>query len=407
MRLQDITLVNFRWFERLSMMLDPEVTLLLGENGAGKTALIDALATAAAYIAPPGAHRPLPHESDIRRTFSDGRLNYELPLVVAWNQDVGDGPVGARVRADTPPVAGAVTFDLRPPPEDHWKVASSKARAGVPMLLPVVARYSAGRRWDWSTWSDIGLQARESGYDNWHEADADANRLIGWIRRQTYADLQTGGVSMELAAVQRAVAEAVGGVTTVFFDVRGDEMRARLTDGRVLPLALLSAGYRAIAAMVADLAWRCVTLNPHLGAEAPARTPGVVLIDEIELHLHPAWQRRAISDLRRVFPAVQFVITTHSPQVLASAKAQWVRVLRHRAVQTVDHVEGRDTNSLLEDIFGVDDRPIEFKRRLNELFTAIDERRHADARRVADELRIILGPDDPDLVRAGVLLDLA
>jgi hypothetical protein len=407
MRLHDLTLVNFRGFEQLSLTLDPEVTVVIGENGAGKTALVDALAIAAANVAPPGVHRPLPGAADIRRSIADGRLTYDVPLVLGWTQVLDDTHVGGRLRVDSPPVANAVAIDLRSPPTDRWKTASSLARAGTPMVLPVLARYSVDRRWGWEGWHEVGLQARESGYENWDIPEADANRLVGWIRRQTYADLQAGAPSIELVAVQQAVAAAVGGVRDIFFDIRGDEMRARLTDGRVLPLAMLSAGYRVVVALVADLAWRCVALNGHLGVRATEQTPGIVLIDEIELHLHPAWQRRVIDDLRRVFPLMQFVITTHSPQVLASARSSWVRVLRQKSVQTVNYVEGRDSNSLLEDVFGIDERPPRFKQRLHELFVAIDQGRLKDAENLASELRLALGPDDPDLTRAAFLLDMA
>jgi len=110
-----------------------------------------------------------------------------------------------------------------------------------------------------------------------------------------------------------------------------------------------------LVAIAADIAWRCAQLNPFHGREAARLTEGVVLIDEIELHLHPAWQRRVIGDLRRAFPRIQFVATTHSAQVIGAAKREWIRLLVAGESHAfgVDHVEGRDANSILADVMGV------------------------------------------------------
>jgi len=72
---------------------------------------------------------------------------------------------------------------------------------------------------------------------------------------------------------------------------------------------------------IGDLARRVITLNPHLGRDALHQTPGVVMIDELDLHLHPKWQRRIIEDLRRVFPNIQFIVTTHSPFLIQSLRS--------------------------------------------------------------------------------------
>ena len=105
--------------------------------------------------------------------------------------------------------------------------------------------------------------------------------------------------------------------THVGFDFARDELMLRFPDCE-LPFDYLSDGYRNMVAMAADMAVRCATLNPALGPDAASKTPGVVLIDEIDLHLHPKWQRRVVADLMRAFPLIQFVATTHSPFVIQS-----------------------------------------------------------------------------------------
>jgi hypothetical protein len=76
--------------------------------------------------------------------------------------------------------------------------------------------------------------------------------------------------------------------------------------------------------MVADIAYRCVTLNPHLNQKALEKTNGLVLIDEIDLHLHPKWQKRVVNDLKKTFPQIQFIATTHSPFIVQSLQSDEV-----------------------------------------------------------------------------------
>ena len=119
----------------------------------------------------------------------------------------------------------------------------------------------------------------------------------------------------------------------------------------------LSDGFRSILSMVADLAYRMVRLNPQLGAQAVVATPGVVLIDEIDMHLHPLWQQTVLLDMQRAFPKVQFIVTTHSPQVLSSVPAESVRVLvwgrSFEGVRKVSFTLGASSAQILEDIQNV------------------------------------------------------
>lgn len=135
-----------------------------------------------------------------------------------------------------------------------------------------------------------------------------------------------------------------------------------------------------MVALVADIAWRAAVLNPHLAAHAAERSEGVILIDEVDLHLHPRWQRRVLGDLRRTFPALQFVTTTHSPQILSSARREEVRVLESNALTgALPYVEGRDTNSLLDDILGVPERPEAARERIDQMSRLLDDERYREA----------------------------
>jgi predicted ATP-binding protein involved in virulence len=95
----------------------------------------------------------------------------------------------------------------------------------------------------------------------------------------------------------------------------------RFANGDQQPFMNLSDGQRSMLALVGDLAQKAATLNPHLGADVLQRTEGVVLIDELDLHLHPTWQRHVIEDLRFTFPKLQFIGTTHSPFLIQSLRS--------------------------------------------------------------------------------------
>ena len=142
-----------------------------------------------------------------------------------------------------------------------------------------------------------------------------------------------------------------------------------------LLLEQLSGGYRIVLAMVADLALRMALANPHL--TDPLQSEAIVLIDEIELHLHPEWQQRILSDLRRTFPNAQFIVSTHSPQVLTTVEPQHIIHLRATADGIVADQEtgptfGAKAGDVLQAVMGVKQRPDnEFRQKLEQYQTLI------------------------------------
>ncbi len=119
---------------------------------------------------------------------------------------------------------------------------------------------------------------------------------------------------------------------------RKEKIFFELPDGRILPISTLSSGYKIVFAMVGDLAVRCVNLNPNLGENAITETNGLVLIDEIDQHLHPILQQQIVGILRNTFPKLQFIVTTHSPHVIASAEEGEVMILPN--IESFEDLEG-------------------------------------------------------------------
>jgi predicted ATP-binding protein involved in virulence len=158
--------------------------------------------------------------------------------------------------------------------------------------------------------------------------------------------------------------------------------------------------------MTGDLARRLAMANPL--ADDPLRGGGVVLIDEIELHLHPGWQRRIVPALERTFPRCQFIISTHSPAVLGHVERDSIFILKPEKdridVKRPDAAMGLDVNRILEDLLEVPERPAEFKEKLDHLHDLIDQGETVRARELHRELSATLGASEPSLVKAEVLL---
>jgi predicted ATP-binding protein involved in virulence len=274
----------------------------------------------------------------------------------------------------------------------------------------VIAYYGVQRHWDRRQAADDlrGLGARYDGYAGAFDIRSTHGQMAGWMRKQTFVKLQYGNgyVQSQLDAVEAAVKSCIGDVTRFWFDVQYDELRIERPGGDIQAFAMLSEGYRNMVAMVADIAWRASMLNPHHGPEAHLRSEGVVLIDELDLHLYPLWQRRIVADLLRTFPKMQFIVTTHSPQIVASVSRSQIRLLdRNRLVGAEFYVEGRDSNALLEDIFGVSSRPEHVQAEIDVLFRMIEDEDYEGARTQLALLQQRLGPDDAAMIKATWFLD--
>lgn len=177
-------------------------------------------------------------------------------------------------------------------------------------------------------------------------------------------------------------------------------------NGKTIRLDRLSDGEKNMIAMIGDIARRLSISNPRM--KNPLEGNGIVLIDEIDLHLHPAWQRVIISKLTEVFPNCQFIVTTHSPQILSHVKAEHIFLL----VQKNDNMDvikptesyGKSSDRLLEDILGVESRPLLIKNELHQLFKLIQDKDLEKARKLMQKLETEIEGREPDLVKANVLI---
>ncbi len=137
-----------------------------------------------------------------------------------------------------------------------------------------------------------------------------------------------------------------GDLEVIYFDSNNEHVR--------IPVSMLSDGYKCTISLIADIAYRMAVLNPQLFDNVLTETEGIVIIDEIDLHLHPMWQKRILKDLMSIFPKVQFIVSTHAPEVINSVRSESIVVLKNNTVKYVgDETYGKDANTILREVMDV------------------------------------------------------
>lgn len=283
------------------------------------------------------------------------------------------------------------------------------------MSLPVVVLYNVNRaaldipdrirkRHDFGQFTayDGALNRGESNFRlffEWFRLREDLENEIRLNQSPEFRDSQ-------LDAVRKAIEGLVPGFSNPRVR-RAPTQRMTVTKGdQELEISQLSDGEKCLMALVGDLARRLSIAQPQ--SATPLLGQGVALIDELELHLHPAWQREVVPALTRVFPGVQFILSTHSPQVLSELVADRVLLLEpvNRTIRVAhpSSTYGRDTNRILEDVMNVCDRPARIKEKIDALYLSLADDRFEDAATLLRDLEGTLGADEPELVRAGVLI---
>jgi predicted ATP-binding protein involved in virulence len=336
MRIDSLLLENFKGFKRQEFLFHPQFTLIVGENGTGKTSLLDALAVAIGswFLGVSGVETRhiRPDEVRLQAFLSDSGTNWEgqFPCVVEAYGSILDQPLTWRRSLNGP--GGRTTRTNAVQVKKLAEKATRAVRAGETVLLPLVSYYGTGRLWNMPREQGqvkdppAGLLAKElsrlDGYKTSVDPRLSVSALIQWIARQSWLTFQQGGQESPIFhAVRQALMRSIPGAEALQFDAKLGEVVIRFANGDQQPFMNLSDGQRSMLALVGDLAQKAATLNPHLGAEVLQKTEGVVLIDELDLHLHPTWQRHVIEDLRSTFPRLQFICTTHSPFLIQSLRS--------------------------------------------------------------------------------------
>ena len=448
MKLAKVDITNFRCFESLTVPLQPDVNVFVGVNASGKTAILDAIAIALYGIvaANVGGGKPQRRLQGVDLRLSDlhmrpgsqdlanGRAEfvqmrtqagsyYALPDFPA-RTSLGEEALLEWTDYSTHHLPYTFTYQheghLRSYFDALWReIRQSDPRALIP--LPVVAYYRAYRRFSQMPQMGDIFQAkleRQDAFQNALDAGAHYQAMCRWFylceNRELRERLQRRNDRAfefpDLRAVRRALSETLEHVERVFFDDSPPRLKVAFApphgSPQVFELEQLSDGYRNLLAVVLDFARRLAQAHPNW--ENPLEAPGILLIDEIELHLHPGWQQSVIPNLRTVFPNTQLILTTHSPQVLTTVRKEHVQVVTaHHILQPLPEdvgTYGSESAVVLEMVFGVHTRPktIETVNKLQMYLELVETRQHNSPKAIQlrAELEAALGTSDPSLIRA-------
>lgn len=430
MRIEKLEIENFKGFAKQSIALHPHFNLLVGENGSGKTTILDALAVAAGIwlVNPPDTmlrncgRNILASEIRLTTQQQGDRVQFvqERPVVIRAEGTIGGKSVtwARQIRED-----GQRTTNMQAKKAlDIVTGIYQKDQSGEKMICPILAYYGAGRAWISSN-ERIPKEAKTNGearrwaafYDCFNERIRPAE-LREWFHRETTAAGNLGGkMRPGFEVVRRAILRCVPDADAVWFDADRKQIVLSIA-GNAMPFDSLSAGQRMMLALVADLAVKAVTQNAFLvpsddlgPMDGPlprvlAETPGLVLIDELDVHLHPRWQRRVAADLKATFPTIQFVCTSHSPQIIGELPPNEIRLLKGCEIITPDHSYGVDSSRVLEELMDAKSRNNAVGKRLGDLANLIDQEKFEDARKLYGDLALMVGEDDPEMTRAKTLM---
>ncbi|MBC2698058.1 MAG: AAA family ATPase [ANME-2 cluster archaeon] len=442
MKVVKLNLTNFRDAQALSLELNPKLNVFVGVNGSGKSTVLDAIAImlswpASRIIRPGASGRPIT-ENDITngKSSSSIKLSSEIDSkTIEWKLAKNrKGHAASEDKSNLHDLKDYVTAIQK-------QISETSEKVNIPLFV----YYPVNR-----AVLDIPLRIRGqhsfdllTAYDNALTTGANFRTFFEWFRvredlenemYREFQDFETfferikkindfeRGYSREypnvpikptdsqfldpqLEAVRNALSKILPDFSNI--TVRRSPLRMEVEkNGKRLTVNQLSGGELNLIAMIGDLARRMAIANPD--STKPLEGSGIVLIDEIDLHLHPKWQRMIVPKLLDVFPNCQFIISTHSPHVITHVQPECLFLLKQTdlgiVVDKPNESYGKNVDRVLEDLMGLKTtRPEEVASELDSIFKTIDTGNKEDAQKKIAKLKLKIGAD-PELVKAEVLM---
>jgi predicted ATP-binding protein involved in virulence len=353
MRIDRIRIKNFKGFEDEEFELNPRLTVFIGDNASGKTSLLDALAVAAgSFLLGVDVAK---HEArsigrnEIRIKTIDGQPRPQLPVEIevrgevngtyiseGWRREVKNITKQTKTTIVDAKIIKQLATDM---------LGESRTNGGV--TFPIIAYHGTGRLWADHEEKKIPFkrdgEGVEMAYSRCLSPKSSSKEFLSWYKTYENEITKFGSPAEKtlIKTFNNCIMSMVPGNqwTDMTYSFKDEDLVGLFErDNKVEKLFFgqLSDGYRNLIGMVADIAYRCIKLNPHLGENVISHTPGIVLIDDLDLHLHPNWQKRIVADLKNIFTSIQFVATTHSPFIVQSLKAD--ELINLDGVKGLDYV---------------------------------------------------------------------
>jgi predicted ATP-binding protein involved in virulence len=420
MRIDKLEINNFRCFEHLKLdTLHPNLNVFVGTNGSGKTSLLRAIKLClGTYVSQfsdidASEKQKMYISSEDVRIIKYGEFAKQTQFYCevefhkkkySWKRE----KIGRTGKSSSKERDIGVIKNLVLELEDKLK----RPDYNVELMLPIIAYFSTDRVSADRKYSPNKLfSSRLRGYFNSLGDVTNIEYLKEWLKDRQLAKFQhSENKSPALELLQKVIKNIpnISGIEYIIGDFDStDSMESDIylihEDGKKEGFNFLSDGYKMYVTLLIDLAMRCFLLNPQEGSAASENTSGIVLIDEIDLHLHPSWQRIVIPTLRSAFPKIQFFITTHSPQVISSIPKESLYTLNSGTIQkSISYTQGRDSNSILSDIFDIQKRPVKGQQKLDDFYAYLNNKDLDSAQKALEHLELIWGDLDAEVVRANL-----
>ncbi len=438
MYIKSITLKNFRLYEEIKINFNEKLSVIVGGNGAGKTTVMEGIAIALStlFIKMDGLSSKNIDKSQVRlKSFSVGSttdMQAQYPVVIS-----AEAAVYRNNKYQLQNSCHIIewTRSLNSSTgQTAFKNAQSATKLGMDyqqyvrngddeFILPIFGYYGTGRLWDYhreKKYDVFKANNRLNGYIDCMDGTANIKLMMNWFSKMTVEKYQRQELGLsdipELEAVFNAMEICYKRITgfnnvkiqynmgsneleVVYKDESGDLVR--------IPINLLSDGYKSTISLIADIAYRMAVLNPQLLGDVCKRTNGIIMIDEIDLHLHPIWQQRIIGDLQYIFPNVQFIVSTHAPSVISTVKSENIIMLENGdAFTPAGEVHGRDANTIVSSLMNASERPKELKCKFESFYSFVNKKDFDEAEKKLNEIKSIIGEDDPEISTCNIKLAL-
>jgi len=432
MLIRELHIQNFRRFEDLKVSFEDDLTVLVARNGHGKSSILEAITILlgtfvgafdlgrAKGLSARDARRSLqPSTKEPRQDWPvriEGSVRFPIPFVLDPEMSLV-----YHIARELPTAKSRTTTREASDLTKFGQQLQALIHRADEVQLPVVAYYGTGRLWKAHKnilRKQVLTQNRSLGYEDCLSSASNFAQVQQWMDRASRARSQelerkeTEHWGPRLHGIQKAVDSVLEeeGWTQFAYSYDYEELSMFHPEHGRLALSQMSDGVRGVVSLVADLAFRCMRLNSPIGEDAILATKGIVLIDEVDQHLHPGWQQRILQAIRRAFPKIQFIVTTHSPEVLSTVDSEQIRILQDgMCFAAPPGALGAESHRLLHDVLGLKDArpPIRAVDELNEYLNLVNQEKW-DTKR-AKELRTLLDiryqGNEPQLLEADLYIE--
>ena len=370
--LKDIELFHFRKFENVTYELNPRMNVIIGKNASGKTAILEAATVIlGAYLTAFKEYVPsrFGHnisDSDVLKKTLKQVKNVAVTATVQQfpckisSHFIWDKSLKKCVRSLEK--AGGRTKKKRKNPMrevvEGWEKAIREADGSdAGQIYPLVLYLSSARLWNENRTGEMDrIPGRTDAYQRCldpkrgNQTPFEYIKLLGNLASEENDGKPLPAYEVIMDAVKYSLKEELEPGQQVLYSSRYGEIAVKNSDGTVINFSALSDGYRNVIKIVTDIATKMCILNPYLEKDTLKLTPGIVVIDELDLSLHPTWQRRIIRILKELFPKVQFICATHSPFIIQSLEPGELI-----ALDTIldEEYSGQSIEDIAEDIMDV------------------------------------------------------